>query len=411
MGLINFRGRRRGPRAGQQSISRGDSKRKGRIFLRLFFAFFFVIGSVVTYVTLIGPLLGVYAARDWITTPCTIVSSNVESHSDSDGTTYSVAITYRYQVRGTTYTSDRYSFVTGSSSGRSGKAAVVAKYPAGSDARCYVDPDDPSEAVIQRGLTAGMAFGAIPLVFVIIGLLGFIFAGRMTGYRPRVADPEGKANYLPDERRHAAARTGHVVLTSAGGRVKKTLMISGFALLWNGIVWTLMYFVVLSDDDAPLMAQLFIGLFALIGVGLLGLVGWSALAIFNPTVRLELAGETFHLGEPLEVSWQVLGPTRRLQDFALVLEGIEEATYQRGTDTVTDTNTFVTYDLVRVAEPDARRLSAGDDARLDLPTDTMHSFEASRNKIRWQLKATGAIPRWPDIEDTFELTLLPARLS
>ena len=46
-------------------------------------------------------------------------------------------------------------------------------------------------------------------------------------------------------------------------------------------------------------------------------------------------------------------------------------------------------------------------ARIRIPADTMHSFEASHNKILWTLKLTGSIARWPDVIIEFPFVVQP----
>jgi hypothetical protein len=41
----------------------------------------------------------------------------------------------------------------------------------------------------------------------------------------------------------------------------------------------------------------------------------------------------------------------------------------------------------------------------------MHTFEGRNNKVLWRLHVTGGIPRWPDIDDEYPLTILPGHSS
>ena len=45
-------------------------------------------------------------------------------------------------------------------------------------------------------------------------------------------------------------------------------------------------------------------------------------------------------------------------------------------------------------------------AELTVPTGTMHSFDATSNKIAWTLKIAGDIPKWPDIDDDYDFYVL-----
>jgi hypothetical protein len=131
-----------------------------------------VTGLVMVYFLGIVPGLEVLAARSWVETPCEIISSEVASHSGQHGTTYSVAVVYSYMAGGRRVTCSRYQFSNSSSSGYDGKAKIVDHYPPGSGAVCYVDPANPSNAVIERGVTSDMLIGAaLAVVFAIIGFI------------------------------------------------------------------------------------------------------------------------------------------------------------------------------------------------------------------------------------------------
>jgi hypothetical protein len=143
-----------------------------------FFTLFFLIGTVVFYFLTLEPLLGVLAARSWTLTPCTVISSRVQSHGGNDGTTYRVDILYTYEFNGRAYRSNRYHFMGGSTSGYKGKADIVHRHPTGSKVTCYVNPRNPGDTVLERGWTDEMWFGAIPVVFMLIGAGGVIGAMR-----------------------------------------------------------------------------------------------------------------------------------------------------------------------------------------------------------------------------------------
>ena len=39
----------------------------------------------------------------------------------------------------------------------------------------------------------------------------------------------------------------------------------------------------------------------------------------------------------------------------------------------------------------------------------MHSLDTGHNKIIWQLRVKGKIPRWPDLGEDYRLVVLPLR--
>lgn len=113
------------------------------------------------YFLCIKPLKRIARAKTWQARTCFILSSAVEEDQNDSGL-YRLVIHYQYQVAGRTYTSRRYSFSMASSPGGAtagyrGKKAIVDRLPPGASTVCWVDPDDPREAVIDRGLTWDIA--------------------------------------------------------------------------------------------------------------------------------------------------------------------------------------------------------------------------------------------------------------
>ena len=87
-------------------------------------------------------------------------------------------------------------------------------------------------------------------------------------------------------------------------------------------------------------------------------------------------------------------------------EAREEATYRQGTRTSTDKKTFLRIEAA--SAQDAAAISEGR-ASVTLPVDTMPTFKSDNNRIIWSLLVTGAIPRWPDLNEEFVIEVLPAR--
>ena len=117
----------------------------------------------------------------------TVLSTRVEEHRDSDGSTYEPVVVYRYRVNGREYTASR---VTPLRESRSGKWAsrVTSQYQVGSDYTAFYDPEQPRDAFLLRTRSViPWAFIGIPLVglvFIIVGIRGAREMTRMS-YRAR----------------------------------------------------------------------------------------------------------------------------------------------------------------------------------------------------------------------------------
>jgi hypothetical protein len=179
------------------------------------------------------------------------------------------------------------------------------------------------------------------------------------------------------------------------------------ALFWNGIVSV--FVVGLINDFGKGQANWFMMLFMLpfiaVGLGLLGLVVYQFLALFNPRPTLELSTRTIPLGGVAELRWSFTGQTQRISEFAVTLRGAEHATYRRGTNTYTDKNVFYEMELYKTSN--TTEIGSGQ-VGLIVPSDTMHSFEAENNKIIWDLEIHGDIKKWPDVKESFNISVLPA---
>jgi HEAT repeat protein len=155
-------------------------------------------GGFFGWELLLGPGLDVVRARSWTKTPCTIVESGLEA-SERTGLPrpvdprgrflHSLRVSFRYDVGGTEHVGRRYSFAANVRTERSRiRQRIVALYPTGREATCFVNPRDPAEAVINRRFQGEMLLGLAPLLLLVVGLGGLaqpLFEGRAAG-RPRL---------------------------------------------------------------------------------------------------------------------------------------------------------------------------------------------------------------------------------
>ncbi len=393
----------------------------GRIAGVLFGLVFAGAGVAMLIFLFVLPVMRVVDGRGWTPVPCTVVSSTVTTHSDSDGTTYGVEIVYRYEIDGRSYSSDRRSFaVDGSSSGRSGKEKFVADHPPGKAMTCYVDPSDPASAVLDRGISASFLWGLFPLPFLAIGLFVIYFSLRgnqdRTGGAKSKTAKRSKRGVIPDASAQAADE--RLLLRPGKQRLAYAAGILVFALFWNGIisVFLVQLFDGYRSGDPDVCLSLFMVPFVLVGAGLVFFWLRKVMLLFAPVIELELDRSAIPLGGSATLKWRVVSRLGRLSAMSVVLVGEERATYRRGTETITDTHTFFEQDL---AEADGSDLAFDTLAAvpergtviLKVPADTMHTFKAGNNKIVWTLKVRGQVPRWPDPVDSYELTVLPMRLG
>jgi len=379
-------------------------------------------GLPLSYYFALKPTLRWFDAQSWPATQAHIEVSRVLSKSGDDGTTYRPDILFRYQVGGQTYRSNDHDFSFGSSSGRRGKVAVTKRYPKGSTANAYVDPNDPTDAVLEREYHWMMLLGWIPVLVALGGASGLVTLLKPTGVKARWGGGRGAGtstrgadawpDYLPEpkvqdisgghgerfELRPAATRWGKLL----GGIV--------FTAIWNGIVSIFVWQVVDShlSGDPEWFLTLFMIPFVLVGLGAVGYVVYALLGVFNPHAILRTGAAVYSPGQTVELDWRLEGAANRISRLTFQLTGTEKATYRRGTNTHTDTHDFFDETLLTVDQ--VGRNSEGQ-LVFAIPPDAMHSFEADNNEVIWKLTVHGDIKRWPDMKDQFPLVVAPDGLT
>lgn len=366
---------------------------------------FMAAGGAMFWFLTLRPILRIVEAQGWPEVPCTIVESHVAESSGDDGSTYKVAVTFTYNYEGRDYTSDRYDFTSFYSSGYDGKAEVVARYPAGSRTIAYVNPSDPSEAVLVRSFSLRYFLGLFGLLFFLPGL--FLLVWTINSHRKPAnlalvtdpASPFGVTNPQGDV-------DGPVELKPQATPLGKLIGMIFISLFWNGITWT---FILLSfrDKGRPEGCVIaFLSVFALIGLLLIYGTFRQFLVLFNPRPKLTLSPGSLPLGGTIYLQWRLAGGTGGVRRLAVTLEGREEASYRRGTNNYTDKEVFERITLVDTT--DSYQMANGSTS-FTVPADTMPSFHADHNKIIWTIKAQLEIANWPDSDEEFEVLVQPGR--
>ncbi|MCB0343640.1 MAG: DUF3592 domain-containing protein [Bdellovibrionales bacterium] len=397
-----------------------SSSWSGRTIGVIFFGVFFLVGLGTGYPLLVRPFEKYQDSKKWLVLDCKVESSNVRSHSSDDGTTYSVDILYRYEVQGRQYKSNTYDFIGGSSSGYESKRKIVNEHPKGKKVPCYVNPNDPAEAVLDREIGFGFLLGLIPLIFGSIGAIGMYYCltgGRKSGRQVSGVAPDMQfsqatsAEWLPLEPATTfSAAAGMPILKPSSSPVGRLIgmilvaaFITGIVSVFANEVWTGW-----SSGNPDWFLTLFISPFLLMVLASWFGILYFFLALWNPRPEVSIQTVSPKLGESVSIRWRLTGKTSAIQKFDVYLEGVEEAQYRRGTTTYTDRSKFA---RIPIAENLSAMHASGGEASFTIPADTMHSFVASNNKIVWTLNLKGEIARWPDISESFTLRVLPGKQS
>jgi hypothetical protein len=376
---------------------------------------FAAAGGVMGWFFVFVPFSSVVDARDWSHERCTVEHSSVVSHRSDDGTTYSVDILYRWDRGMGTERSSRYSFFGGSSSGYDGKREIVGRYPVGSEVACLVHPTRLHEAVLEPGLTAHAWIALLPGVFLLFGL-GLIVGGsrhRARRERMRAQAELGRTPFPADDPVFGVLpafeiTSGPTRLVASATRFKRLAGVLFAAVFWNGIVGV---FAKQAWDDLQRGKpewglMLFLVPFVLVGVALVFGVVHALLALRNARPVVVASTSTPRLGDRVDLQWRFEGRAARVEHVRLILKGSEKATYRVGTNTHTATDEFLKQVLVDLPAP---ACTLGGSVSVTLPAGAMHSFKSDHNEIVWELALEGEIPRWPDVCESYPITVLPGR--
>jgi hypothetical protein len=395
----------RGSPSGQdpsiESISQKASPGRGHKVMVAFGLLFAVIGGAVFVPMAALPALRFAESMTWEATPCTIVSTHLRSWATDDGTSYRADVLYEYRAGDRNWRSNRVDFFGFLSSGHEGARAILDRYTDGTATTCWVKSGNPARSVLDRQFRPRYLLGLIPLVFVIVGGALAIHGWKLMRSRQSKDESPEKFN---------TSNAGPLVLKPQVGPVGKVAGSLFFALFWNGIVSVFVWQAWKGWEAGrpDWFLTIFLIPFVLVGVASFAFVGHCFLALANPRPRLTLLPGRPRLGDRLRLEWTFSGRAGRLGHLRIFLEGREEATYRRGTDTHTDREVFATYDLVDTAND--WEIPRGT-TEIDFPAETMHSFAAASNNIVWEIKVEGEIARWPDVNQNFPITISPLRIE
>jgi hypothetical protein len=138
-------------------------------------AFVLLILNVVFLVIIFFIRRKMVAVSQWPSTMGTVLMSTIEQRSSSEGgyTDYPV-VQYYYQIGGQPYQS--YKLAPGPEVGGTGAGKVVARYPAGAQVMVFYNPENPSEAVLERKAPAQWVMWLILAIFdcVLCGVIPII---------------------------------------------------------------------------------------------------------------------------------------------------------------------------------------------------------------------------------------------
>jgi hypothetical protein len=235
----------------------------------ILFALPFVGGGLFVAFLAFKGLSGWVEVADWVETPARITYADLEVHDGDDSTTYKVVARYEYEWEGERFGGNRVSVHSGAdnigSFHQDAHLELARHVGSGEPFICFVNPDDPSEAILYRKMRWGL--------FALMGLFATIFTGAGVGIvakgflsSHKVAEQDALENSHPQEpwRWNSDWQEGQIRASGKAQFILPAVM----AVFWN-LVSTPLLFVIPEEffDKGNKLAL--IGLvFPVVGIGL-----------------------------------------------------------------------------------------------------------------------------------------------
>lgn len=237
--------------------------------LTVFGGIFFIVG-VGIFLFGLASIYSSLQANDWQPVDATITRVEQVISRGDDSTTYGVNGAFQYQYEGQTYISSQLNFYTGTDNIGSYQQDFYYRLKMAKEnnrtVTAYVNPDNPSEAVIDKDIRWGMlGFHSIFLiVFGGIGL-GIMLAGRFA--KKKLVKQNELQQLYPDEPWNWKEEWQTNRFKATTGTGFKVLL--GFAIFWNLIAIPASVMAMIEYFKTFEHQILIVLLFPLVGIGLL----------------------------------------------------------------------------------------------------------------------------------------------
>lgn len=378
-----------------------SKKEKDLRILLVVFSFIILVGSMLFFYLFINPLINIARARSWNEVPCKINYSDIETVRNKNSYSYRPRISYVYNVAGRDYTSLKYSFTNILSVSQSRARDIISQYPTGSLSVCYVNPDNPTEVVLERQATGELWMGLFPIIFLAIGgggLLTIIYKNRV----PRKAI-EWQQSVIT-ENYHTPQQ---IELKAASILKSESSGLWAFAIIWNTLTAIILYQVISlwMVDNATIGLTIISIPFALVSIAtIVGLI-YQILAKLTPRPKFYLGAQAVALGQDVKLEWKTPTGVDKFRNLSIQLIGNEEAFFQSGKSRSSEKENFFKRKIFSTTNLIDIEHGA---TNIHIPANTMHSFATSNNRVSWQILVQADVAGLPDIKDEFEIVVTPS---
>lgn len=206
---------------------------KSKLGLTLFFGAFFAAGVGFFAFSALPMITTWHAAKTWKEVPAQLISQELKTVRSDDSTTYQAMAEYRYQAFGNSYTSTRVAVAGGTDNIGSFHQDLASKLRSiannGGDLTIWVNPDDPSESLIDRSLRIPLLLfqSIFLLVFGGVGAGGIIYSFKKAKKHQDLANVDTTTPWLSKQYWASPIKLSNAKSGS--------MAIGFFALVWSVI--------------------------------------------------------------------------------------------------------------------------------------------------------------------------------
>jgi hypothetical protein len=391
--------------ADKRALSEAFSvKRAGRFafwvgIVSLAFSSAFIIGMVIL------PLRAAMAARSWQATPCVILESGINEEHHHQGNSFNSHVLYKYEFAGREFTSGKFDLNDSMSSSYSSIKFRLEPYQPGATNICYVNPRNPTDAVLRRDFRVDWFFGIFFIAYFVMSL--FLIGSSFYTAREAAASASGLPK-LPKGRMDSlrVSTRQHAFNRSVWALVGVLACATVATFLAIPTIRSLRDFAI---DFLPILYLCA----ALVGAG------WCAKQFFQfapqlfaPAPIIEISPAVLTLGEPFTLRWKFRSSTRRVKSLQFGLAAREEAKYKtvvasiHGADEQEKTEKRITRATPLISITEQGFFSEGH-GTFTFPADVMHSFQSPKAKLAWLIQTTEDLNRGATFTHEFEVIVVP----
>jgi hypothetical protein len=366
----------------------------------------FIMGLLFFGFCLVTPVREWSRARGWVEREAIITSSELSSHTGMHGPEYSLKVIYEYDFGGRRYRSSRRNFGAGLGEPVADLSAWVAAHPAGTRVGCLVNPQDPTDAVLETSFNISWPPFVVGVSMFALGISMFtqIWQARRLRRLSGAALEEHCTGKSKSDALRLRVRPSPWLLAAACFVAVPPLAAGGAWSLQKG-------FRALAHGQGDIINLLY-GAGAVIGAVWCAQKGWKFLrSARRPRPILRLTPATPRVGAPFHLEWKFPGGGDAVTWLRVWLEGSERAKVRGLVDahygpvSAEETRQEI-FGAFILADRDDGLYDSGQ-ITASVPANAMHTFRGAKCGVDWHFKLEFGRDESEKLDYKFPIVILP----